>query len=120
VAASKQSGFPFVPGDAPCVGAHSYIHYGEELLYRWDPAKALSNLRKHGVDFADAVTALEDEWGLHRPDPYSTGEDRWVGLGMDGLGRLLVVVYAQQEEVIRLISARVADSRERRQYEEVP
>ena len=102
-------------------GAHSYIHYGgDALLYLWDPSKAISNLRKHGVDFADAVTALEDELGLHRPDPHSTGEERWIGLGMDALGRLLVVIYAPHEDVIRLISARLADPRERRQYEELP
>ena len=102
---------------APC--ARAYIHYrGDVLVYRWDARKAAANLQKHGVDFADAVIALEDELGLHRTDPYSIAEDRWIGLGMDAFGRLLVVVYSYEEDVIRLISARMADPKERRQYEE--
>ena len=88
------------------------------MAYRWDARKAAANLEKHGVDFADAVLALEDELGLHRVDPFSIAEERWIGLGMDGLGRLLVVIYSHQDDVIRLISARVADPQERRQYEE--
>jgi uncharacterized DUF497 family protein len=52
----------------------------------WDPEKAASNLLKHGVDFADAVTALEDEAALTRADPDAPGEDRFVSLGMDAQG----------------------------------
>jgi uncharacterized protein len=85
--------------------------------YEWDETKAAANLRKHGVDFADAVLALEDELALTRPDLYSTAEERFVTLGRDPLGRLLAIVYTWREERIRLISAREATSRERRQYE---
>lgn len=59
----------------------------------WDAAKAASNLRKHGVDFADAVSALEDERVLTRPDPDARDEERFVSLGMDAEGRVLVTVF---------------------------
>ena len=55
----------------------------------WDTAKAASNLRKHGVNFADAVSALEDELALTLPDPDTPGEARYVSLGMDALGWML-------------------------------
>ncbi len=64
----------------------------EGVEYEWDPRKAESNLRKHGIRFADAVTALDDERALTVRDPYSPQEERWITLGLDALGRLLVVV----------------------------
>jgi hypothetical protein len=81
----------------------------------WDPEKAAANLRKHGVDFADAVTALFDERALTVPEP-SAHEDRFVTMGMDALGRILVVVYTWREDDVRLISARRATASERRRY----
>lgn len=84
----------------------------------WDPAKARANLAKHGIHFADAATALEDNLALTIRDPYSEDEERWITLGMDALGRLLVVVYTWRGEKLRLISARLATPRERRQYKE--
>jgi uncharacterized DUF497 family protein len=86
--------------------------------YEWDENKAAENLRKHGVDFADAVGALEDEFALTLRDPLSGGEERFVTLGLDPLGRLLAVVYTWRGESIRIISAREATRRERRNYEE--
>lgn len=83
----------------------------------WDPRKAEANWRKHGVRFCDAATALEDEMALTIRDP-AAGEERWVTLGIDALGRSLVVVYAWRGERARIISARLATPRERRQYEE--
>jgi len=85
-------------------------------VVEWDPEKAASNLRKHRIDFADAATALEDEGALTREDE-DPEEERFVTLGMDALGRLLVVVYTWREDEIRLISARRATSKEQRQYE---
>jgi hypothetical protein len=84
----------------------------------WDPAKARANFVKHGVGFADAVTALEDEMALTMRDPYSEDEERWITLGRDGVGRILVVVYTWRGENARLISARMATARETEQYEE--
>jgi uncharacterized protein len=86
----------------------------------WDPAKAKANLTKHGIHFADAVSALEDDSALTIRDPYSEEEERWITLGMDALGRLLVVVYVWRGEKVRLISARLAARHERRQYEGKP
>ncbi|MDE3135749.1 MAG: BrnT family toxin, partial [Acidobacteriota bacterium] len=84
----------------------------------WDPAKARAHLAKHGIHFADAVIALEDDSALTIRDPYSEDEERWITLGMDALGRLLVVVYTWRGEKVRIISTRPATLRERSQYEE--
>jgi hypothetical protein len=83
---------------------------------QWDREKAAANLRKHRVDFADAETALRDEMAMTMPDDDPEGE-RFVALGMDALGRLLVVVYEWRDDDVRLISARKATRAERRQYE---
>jgi uncharacterized DUF497 family protein len=69
------------------------------------------------VDFKDAALALEDEGALTIPDDATTTEQRFITLAMDPLGRLLVIVYAWRGERIRLISARKATRRERKQYE---
>jgi uncharacterized DUF497 family protein len=83
----------------------------------WDPDKAASNLKKHGVDFADAATVLTDELALTVSDKAADSDERWASLGMDALGRILVVVYTWQGDEARLISARKANRRERRSYE---
>jgi uncharacterized DUF497 family protein len=85
--------------------------------FEWDPVKADANLEKHGVAFADAAIALEDEQALTVADPTAEGEERFVSLCLDPLGRVLVVVYTWRGERIRLISARRATGREREQYE---
>ena len=86
--------------------------------YEWDPGKASTNRRIHGVDFADAVGVFEDEWGLTVREEEAGGEQRFVTLGADFLDRVLVVAYTYRGEVIRVISARRATSRERRTYEQ--
>jgi hypothetical protein len=83
---------------------------------QWDAEKAAANVRKHGVDFADAETALRDEMAMTQPDGDPEGE-RFVTLGMDALGRLPVVVYEWRDDDVRLISARRATRAERRQYQ---
>jgi uncharacterized DUF497 family protein len=87
------------------------------MRVEWDPAKARLNARKHGVALADAVAALEDETAVTIQDPFAEGEQRWLTLGLDAFGRILFVVYTWRGENIRLISARKATRRERRQYE---
>ena len=84
-------------------------------MYEWDPLKATSNLKKHGVDFADAVHALEDPAALTMSDAHPH-EQRFITLGMDALGRVLVVVYTWRSERIRLISARNATRSEAGSY----
>jgi len=86
-------------------------------VIEWDPDKAKENLRKHGIDFADAATVLDDDLGLTIPDDSST-EERYVTIGTDALGRVLVLVYTWRGERLRLISARKAAPDERRQHEE--
>lgn len=87
------------------------------MAYEWDADKAKANLIKHYIRFADAVTALEDERALTIRDTDREDEERWVTLGMDAFGRVLIVVYTWRADSIRLISARLATARERRQYE---
>jgi len=85
--------------------------------YEWDPGKAATNLLKHGVRFADAVSVFSDEFGLTVADDL-TEEERFVTLGLDAFGRLLVVIYTWRgEQLIRIISARKATRHERAQYE---
>lgn len=87
------------------------------MEYEWDPVKAKINVEKHAIDFADAVKIFSDEYALTMPDDYSE-EDRFVTMGMDAHGRILVVVYTWRGANIRIISARKAEKFERRQYEE--
>jgi uncharacterized DUF497 family protein len=84
--------------------------------FEWDEYKAFSNLQKHGVAFADAVSAVEDDLALTIPDDFS-GEGRFVTIGTDLLGRTLVVVYALRGDRVRIVSARRATRQERRTYE---
>jgi uncharacterized DUF497 family protein len=86
------------------------------MAYEWDLDKATANLRRHGVDFADAVGVFEDAYALRREDPDARGEQRFVITGMDFLGRVVVVVYTYRGERIRPISARPATRREREHY----
>ena len=88
------------------------------MRYDWDPKKAEANLKDHAVDFADAVTVFDDDFALTREDPDAEGEQRFVTLGMDASGTLLVVVYTYREpDLIRLISAWKANTRQRKHYE---
>jgi uncharacterized DUF497 family protein len=86
------------------------------MALEWDPNKERVNRVKHGIQFADAVSALEDENALTMRDE-RTGEERWVTIGMDSLARVVVVVYVWRGERIRLISARRATPNELEQYE---
>ncbi|MCX6549864.1 MAG: BrnT family toxin [Acidobacteria bacterium] len=86
------------------------------MSVEWDRQKATANLQKHGVDFADAATVLEDDAAATVRELLTGDEDRYLTLGMDALGRLLVVVYTWRGDSVRLISARPASARERRQY----
>jgi uncharacterized DUF497 family protein len=85
--------------------------------FEWDPAKAAANLKKHRVSFADSALSLEDPLALTMPDPDSSGEERFICLGADPSGRLLVTVYVHRHDRIRIVSSRKASSGERRTYE---
>ena len=83
----------------------------------WDPPKARANYIKHGVSFPDAEAVLRDPYALTMEDPDARNEQRFVSLGLDSIGRVLVVVYSYEEDHIRLISARKASMSERKFYE---
>ncbi len=87
------------------------------MRFQFDPRKAASNLKKHGVAFVDAEGVFYDPLAIHREDPDAENEDRYVAVGMGNTGILLVVVYTVRNDVIRLISARRATRREVRNYE---
>ncbi|HEX9392647.1 MAG TPA: BrnT family toxin [Usitatibacteraceae bacterium] len=82
----------------------------------FDPAKARSNLARHKVSFADAEQALRDPLAVTIEDPDAEGEQRFVTLGIDALGRVLVVVHTPRGSRTRLISARKASRGETEQY----
>ncbi len=85
------------------------------MEFEWDERKGWANLRKHGVDFADAATVFQDNRAVTVPDD-DPDEERDVTIGMDALGRVLVVAYTMRGERIRIFSARRATKRERAEY----
>jgi uncharacterized DUF497 family protein len=88
------------------------------MEYEWDSDKAQSNREKHGIRFADAIVVLEDEFALTIPDDHAE-EERFITIGEDAFGQILVIVYTYRDEAtIRIISARTATRRERRIYRE--
>lgn len=90
------------------------------LTFEWDNAKSELNKRKHRVSFEEAATVFGDPLSLTIDDPqHSQQEDRFVTAGESVQGRLLVVIHTERGERIRIISAREATSRERRDYEQV-
>lgn len=86
------------------------------MQIEFDPKKAKENLRKHHFNLADAEQVLRDPMALTIEDPESEGEQRFITLGMDTTGKILVVVYTYRGEIIRLISARKASKAEMEMY----
>ena len=90
-----------------------------QTLFEWDSHKAEANLRRHGVSFEEAQTVFTDPLSITLADPdHSEDEERFIDIGMSDNRRVLVVVYTERGQRIRLISARQATSAERKQYEE--
>lgn len=90
------------------------------IRFDWDPRKDRRNQRKHGVGFDEASTVFADTLSITIADPdHSDDEERWVIMGLSHRQRLLIVVHTEDEqEVVRIISARPANPDERREYEE--
>lgn len=87
--------------------------------FEWDPAKDEANRRKHGVSFRAAISAFMDPLSMTIPDPdHSVEEERFLLLGENHQGQLLVVSHTDRQDRIRIISVRKADRRERREYEQ--
>ena len=85
------------------------------MQYEWDEQKRLSNARKHGIDFQDAVTIFVGDTVLMEDDRFDYGERRFVSLGLLQ-GRVIVVVHTAQDQVTRIISARKATRYEQSIY----
>ena len=85
--------------------------------FEWDPKKAAANRAKHGVDFADVTGVFYDPAATTIADDHPT-EERYATIGLDNLGRVVVVAYCWRGESIRIISARKATRAEQRIYEE--
>lgn len=96
-----------------CTDVHTII----EMTYQWNKDKAAANISKHGIDFADAVSVLSDDLAITIPDERFE-EERFITIGSDAFGKVLVVVYTLRDDEIRLISARKATQYEQQQYEE--
>ena len=91
----------------------------DDLRFTWDPAKAAANFRKHGVTFEDASSVFRNPLAKVLPDPiHSEQEQRSLIIGNSAGGRLLLVVFTETDDQLRIISARDASVRERREYEE--
>jgi uncharacterized DUF497 family protein len=91
-----------------------------KIRFEWDRRKARSNERKHGISFDEASSAFYDDKGLIIDDPsHSQDEDRFILLGLSASVRLVVVVHCfrDEDDVIRIISARKATPAESRQYQ---
>jgi uncharacterized DUF497 family protein len=87
--------------------------------FEWDPRKAASNRKDHGVTFDEAATVFGDILAMNMPDPdHSQGEERFLLLGMSRASRLIVISYAERPPRTRIISARLATGHERRKYED--
>jgi hypothetical protein len=89
------------------------------MEFEWDDAKAESNERKHGVSFTEAMTVFADPVSLTGYDPdHSDDEDRYITMGLSATGRLLVISHTDRSDKVRIISARKASRRERKDYED--
>lgn len=87
------------------------------MIFEFDPNKNRLNQAKHGVSFAEAISALSDPFAFDREDLSAIGEQRFLTLGMSEKDRLLVVLTAPRRDTVRLISAWQANKHYREQYE---
>jgi uncharacterized protein len=89
------------------------------MEFEWDPNKAEANLNKHKVSFHEAATVFGDPLSITVPDPdHSFEEERYITVGSSDRGRLLMVAHTEQDERVRIISARELTRTERDAYEE--
>jgi len=108
--------------DYSCVATFLKLYYSSMVRFEWDEAKAKTNERKHGVRFEDAMLVFADPYALVDQDRIEGGELRWQTLGLVGGTVLLLVAHTvrseEQDEIIRIISARKALRKERKRYDE--
>ncbi len=92
-----------------------YISFAMDIT--WDPKKAEINFKKHGIRFSDGEMVLYDPFAMTLEEHVVAGEQRFVTVGSDAVGRIIAVVYSYRADTIRLVSARKATTTERKQYE---
>jgi uncharacterized protein len=118
----KGVGPPGAPTHYYCVATFVELYYCLMVRFEWDEAKAKANRRKHGVRFEDAMLVFADPFALVEQDRIEHGELRWQTLGLAGGIVLLLVAHTvrheDEDEVIRIISARRAVRKERQRYDE--
>ncbi len=89
------------------------------MIFEWDPTKAKSNFRKHGVSFEEAASVFNDPLSRTFDDPgHSIDEQRFVIIGHSNKNRLIFVSHTDKEKIVRLISAREVTASERKYHEE--
>jgi uncharacterized DUF497 family protein len=89
------------------------------FVFEWDENKERSNLRKHNISFAEGESVFFDTFSITIPDPdHSFEENRFIDIGVSDKNRILVVVYTEREERIRIISVRKATKAEQNLYEQ--
>ena len=94
----------------------------DDIRFEWDQNKNLANVKKHKISFEEAKTVFFDESARVIPDPeHSDNEERFIILGISNKLKLLIVVhtYRENDEIIRIISARKASKSESKYYLEV-
>jgi uncharacterized DUF497 family protein len=88
------------------------------MKIEWDAKKERENVKKHGISFQEATTVFGDTLAATIPDPdHSHGESRFITIGYSSSHRLVVVSHTEEGENFRIISAREANSHERKTYE---
>ena len=100
---------------------YNYIVINQDIHFEWDDTKNTLNKTKHGITFEEAATVFLDKMYLEIADPdHSQDEERFVALGISTSCRLLVVCYSalQDDNILRIISARKANATEIKQYGE--
>lgn len=89
------------------------------MEFVWDPIKAANNLRRHNISFHEAATVFGDPLSMTVFDPdHSVEENRYITMGMSQHEHMLMVAHTEQNDHVRIISARELTGRERRQYEQ--
>ena len=92
------------------------------MIFEWDDSKEQTNIIKHGIDFSTAARVFHDENRIEFYDEaHSESEDRYITIGqINGIAIIVMVVYTERKDAIRLISARKATNQERRMYYDCP
>ena len=89
------------------------------VTYEWDPRKAQTNRRKHGISFEEAASVFQDARAITFDDPdHSEEEPREITIGLSTRGRVLFLSHCDRDDWIRIISARLSTPKERKQYAE--